>query len=216
MSSSGTSRLSEIRREYLRAGLTEEMLAKDPLAQLRAWLDEVIREGASEEPTAITLATVSADGTPSARTVLLKGIDHGLTFFTNYESGKGRELEQNSACAVLFFWAAFERQVRVTGIAERMSAEESDTYFVSRPRESQIGAWASEQSRTTTREILDARYAELDAKYPNEVPRPSHWGGFRVLPSRFEFWQGRASRMHDRLVYERDEKNHYRISRLAP
>ncbi len=214
-----SSRLSDIRREYLRAGLTPEMLDADPITQVRHWLDEVIREGASEEPTAMTLATVSPEGVPAARTVLLKGLDSGFLFYTNYESDKGRALAANPNCALLFFWPALERQVRVTGQAERTSATESDDYFASRPRESQLGAWAADQSREiASREVLEARLAELTGRYPGDIPRPAFWGGYRVHPTRFEFWQGRKSRLHDRLVYEpsANEKSGFRIVRLAP
>ena len=166
----------------------------------------------------MTLATATRAGVPSARIVLLKGVDdRGFVFFTNYQSHKGRELTENPVAALVFLWTPLERQVRIEGSVERITAEESDTYFHSRPLESRLGAWASDQSRVIPdRNLLEQRYQELHLKYQGqEIPRPPDWGGFRVIPSVIEFWQGRPSRLHDRLRY-RLQENHWLIERLAP
>jgi pyridoxamine 5'-phosphate oxidase len=194
--------LSLVREEYTRAGLSEAAAAADPIAQFNRWFDDAVAADL-RHPNAMTLATVD-DGRPSARVVLLKSVDeHGFVFFTNFESRKGRELAANPAAALLFFWSELERQVRVDGTAEKVSPEESDAYFATRPYGSQIGAWASAQSEPIpSREVLEARARELDARYEGgPVPRPGHWGGYRVAPVEIEFWQGRANRLHDRLRY---------------
>lgn len=189
----------------------------DPLAAFR----EALRRALSREPydaNAMTLATVDAEGRPSARIVLLKDVDaQGFAFYTNRESRKGRELSENPRAALCIHWPAGAEQVRVEGRVERLSDEESDTYFASRPRGSQLGAWASEQSRPlATREELEARVRELDARWAGKpVPRPPHWGGYRVVPERIEFWFGRDDRLHDRFVYERDGQG-WRTVRLNP
>jgi pyridoxamine 5'-phosphate oxidase len=194
--------LSLVREEYTRAGLSEAAAAADPIAQFNRWFDDAVAADL-RHPNAMTLATVD-DGRPSARVVLLKSVDeHGFVFFTNYESRKGRELAANPSAALLFFWSELERQVRVDGTAEKVSPDESDAYFATRPYGSQIGAWASAQSAPIpSREVLEARARDLDARYEGgPVPRPDHWGGYRVAPVEIEFWQGRANRLHDRLRY---------------
>jgi pyridoxamine 5'-phosphate oxidase len=210
--------LDDLRREYSERGLREEDLASDPFSQFGSWFDEVARAGL-REPNAMTLATATPAGRPSARMVLLKGFDaRGFVFFTNYESRKGDELSANPYAALVFFWVQLERQVRVEGKIERLSADESDAYFASRPEGSQLGAWASQQSAIIPgRGPLEARYEELRALYEGqEIPRPPFWGGFLVVPETVEFWQGRANRLHDRLRYRRQADDSWVIERLSP
>lgn len=210
--------LTAIRTEYARAGLDERDLDPSPSRQMERWLHDAIDAG-HPEPTAMTLATASPDGEPAARVVLLKGVDvRGLVFFTNYQSDKGKQLEQNSRACANLFWVLLERQIRVTGGVEKVSPEESEAYFRSRPRESQLGAWASEQSGALDgRAALEARLAEVRARFGDgEIARPPHWGGFRLVPERVEFWQGRPSRLHDRLRYTRIDEGRWTIARLAP
>ena len=197
--------------------LDERVIDRDPINQFKLWFDDAVASG-MKLPEAMTLATTTSDGTPSARVVLLKGVDtDGFVFYTNYRSAKARDLEANPAAALVFYWSQFDRQVRVQGMVELVTPEESKAYFRTRPRESQIGAWASPQSEVIeNRETLEARVAELEQLYSDrEVERPEHWGGYRVKPTRIEFWKGRLGRLHDRIVYEREEKN-WKISRLAP
>ncbi len=191
---------------------------RDPIRQFHVWFDQVLAAGAIE-PNAMTLATSTPEGRPSARIVLLKGFDEwGFTFFTNYESRKGRELAANPFAALVFFWADLERQIRVEGRVERVSEAESDAYFASRPRGARFGAWASRQSAIVPgREILEARLGELERQYPDgDLPRPTLWGGYRVIPDAIEFWQGRPNRLHDRLLYSRRDCGGWRIERLSP
>ena len=197
--------------------LRQATAESDPYKQFALWFRE-----ANEEipvlPEGMTLATCGDDGQPQARVVLLKDFDHrGFVFFTNYDSAKGRELEQNDRCVVNFWWGPLERQVRITGRVEKVSDEESDAYFVTRPLGSRIGAWASNQSEPVeSREILENRVADLEKKYPDgNVPRPPHWGGYRIVPDAIEFWQGRPDRLHDRLLYELTD-GQWQISRLNP
>jgi pyridoxamine 5'-phosphate oxidase len=206
-----------LRKEYTRAGMHEADMDPDPVVQFRAWFENVI-EADLHEPNAMILATATRDGRPSARTVLLKGYDErGFVFYTNYEGRKASDLEANPACALLFYWGELERQVRIEGRAVRLSGEESDAYFASRPRGSRLGAWASEQSRPVeNRSILEERVKALESEYEGrEIPRPPFWGGYRVEPDTIEFWQGRENRLHDRLVYGRIGGG-WKMQRLQP
>ena len=198
--------------------LDELAVDRNPIRLLRSWLDDAIAAGL-KLPESMTLATSTNDGKPSARIVLLKQVDDdGFVFYTNYRSAKARDLDNNPRAALVFYWSQFDRQVRVEGTVERTSAEESQAYFKTRPRESQIGAWASPQSDVIeSREVLDARVAELEQLYSDrDVDCPDHWGGYRVKPERIEFWKGRLGRLHDRIVYERDSNKEWIITRLAP
>jgi pyridoxamine 5'-phosphate oxidase len=195
----------------------EHALSPDPFQQFEAWLRDAV-ESAHHEPTAMTLATCTADGRPSARMVLLKDVTPaGFVFYTNYESQKARELEENPRAALVFWWGRLERQVRVEGDVERVSREESEAYFRTRPRGSRIGAWASAQSRPIDgRAALEARVAEVEQRFPGEeVPLPPWWGGYRLRPTRFEFWQGRPSRLHERWVYTPGADG-WRIHQIMP
>jgi len=197
--------------------LDEQTIDREPINQFKRWFEDAVASG-MKLPEAMTLATATRDGKPSARVVLLKGVDSdGFVFYTNYRSAKARDLEANPHAALVFYWSQFDRQVRVEGTVERVSKEESRAYFKTRPRESQIGAWASPQSNVIeNREVLEARVAELEQLYGDgELECPEHWGGYRVKPTRIEFWKGRLGRLHDRIVYERDG-THWNINRLAP
>lgn len=208
--------LAAIRQEYSRHSLSPEDCLEDPLAQFSRWLDEAMAAKVAE-PTAMHLATAALDGRPSGRVVLLKGIEQRrFVFYTNYESRKGRQLTANPFAALTFFWPELERQVRVEGRVEQLPADASDAYFASRPYQSRIGAWASAQSEVldSTRTLL-ARAAKFAAQYLTGVPRPSNWGGYGLLPDRLEFWQGRPSRMHDRVLYLH-EGNDWKKERLYP
>jgi pyridoxamine 5'-phosphate oxidase len=202
----------------MQRGLDESDVDADPFRQFAAWFDEA-RAASPVEPNAMALATVGADGRPSLRMVLLKGADErGFVFYTNYQSRKGRELADTPWAALTFFWPEMERQIRIEGRVEPVSAEESDTYFHSRPVGSQLSASASRQSEVIAgREELEQRVAALSAQYQNqEIPRPENWGGFRVIPDAIEFWQGRASRLHDRLRYRLLASGGWQIERLSP
>ncbi len=197
--------LAELREEYTLGGLDETDLEPDPFAMLRTWLDAAIHTKLYD-PTAMVLSTVSATGRPSSRMVLLKGLSpDGLLFYTSYSSRKAEELAGQPDCSLVFPWHPLQRQVRVEGVAARLSEEENDAYFAGRPRDSQLGAWASPQSKVVdSREQLDRRYADVVARFEGgPVPRPPYWGGFRVVPDTFEFWQGRRGRLHDRFRYRR-------------
>ena len=209
--------LTQLRREYRASSLDESGVAGDPLVEFRRWFAEAHAAGV-DEPNAMTLATVSAEGLPRARVVLLKDVDDsGFVFFTNYESAKGREMARCEAAALVFLWLPLERSVRVEGRVERVDAATSDAYFAQRPRASQLGASASPQSRVVAdRSELERSFADAEARFAGaEVPRPTGWGGYRVVPASVEFWQGRQSRLHDRLRYRRVD-GAWRIERLAP
>lgn len=209
--------LSDLRKDYTLSGLLETDLDPDPFKQFQLWFQQA-REAMGHEPNAMTVATASASGRPSARTVLLKGLDHGFIFYTNYQSAKGSDLEQNPEAELLFYWPETERQVRVHGRVERLTPDASEAYFRSRPRGNQLGAAVSPQSRVIpSREALEADYARMEAELDGrDVPMPPHWGGFRVVPETIEFWQGRRSRLHDRLRYVRVSEDAWRVERLAP
>ncbi|HLV27913.1 MAG TPA: pyridoxamine 5'-phosphate oxidase [Burkholderiaceae bacterium] len=208
--------VADLRQKYGKFELLETGVAANPVEQFTHWFAEALEAGVPE-PNAMTLATVSADGHPSARIVLLKGFDErGFVFYTNYESRKGRELAEQPRASLLFFWQLLERQVRIEGRIEKTSPEEADEYFRSRPLGSRIGAWVSPQSRPITREALEARNAELTEKLGDDPARPPHWGGYRVVPHHVEFWQGRPSRLHDRLAYELQGDGSWNLQRLAP
>jgi pyridoxamine 5'-phosphate oxidase len=200
------------------AALDEAHTGSDPLLFFRQWFSEAEKSQITDI-NAMTLATADDSGSPHARIVLLKGLDtDGFVFFSNYESNKGQEINGNRHVALLFYWKELERQVRVEGIAEKIPAAESDIYFQSRPVESRIGAWASPQSREIShRNILDLNVAKYTEEFSGiDIPRPGHWGGYRVLPGRIEFWQGRMSRLHDRILFVKNDKNQWNRSRLAP
>jgi pyridoxamine 5'-phosphate oxidase len=212
-------RTTHARKEYEHGELDESSVERDPIRQFAAWYDAAVAAGVPE-PEAMTLATATPDGRPSGRVVLLRGFDaRGFCFFTNYTSRKGRELEANPQAAVTFHWAVLERQVRIEGRVERTTAAESDEYFRSRPSTSRIGAWSSPQSEVIpNREALEEQFARFRGEHADEasIPRPAHWGGYRLVPDRIEFWQGRPSRLHDRLCFRRDSRGGWVIERLAP
>jgi pyridoxamine 5'-phosphate oxidase len=207
--------LADLRQSYEKNVLLESNAAASPFDQFSVWFDQALAAKVPE-PNAMTLATVDERGWPSARIVLVKGADdRGFVFYTNYESRKGRELAANPRASLLFFWQPLERQIRIEGRIEKASAEESDAYYNSRPLGSRIGAWASHQSQPVTRQELEDNTRKVEQQYGESPPRPRHWGGYRLVPDRFEFWQGRPSRLHDRLVYEGGGKN-WSMVRIAP
>ncbi len=212
------SSIADIRTDYRQHALDEAAAADHPIRQFDRWWQEAVNSRI-EEVNAMTLATASSDGIPSARIVLLKDYDdRGFVFYTNYNSFKGTQIEENPRACIVFFWKELERQVRITGVMEKVSAAESDAYFNSRPEQSRLGAWASPQSQVIpNRETLQIKLDELHQQYSNgAVPRPPHWGGYRLKPVTIEFWQGRASRLHDRLQYTLEESGKWKRERLAP
>jgi pyridoxamine 5'-phosphate oxidase len=216
--------IADIRRDYNLAGLRRGDLNAEPVAQFRAWFDQAVAARTKEsiergDVNAATLATADKEGRPSARVVLLKGVDErGFIFFTNYDSRKGREIAENPNVSLVFYWPDQERQVCIAGQASRISRAESEAYFKSRPRGSRLAAWASRQSEAIeNREVLEKDWQELQAKYPgDEVPMPPNWGGFVLAPVRIEFWQGRPSRLHDRFRYAKQPDGSWKIERLCP
>jgi pyridoxamine 5'-phosphate oxidase len=209
--------LADLRKDYARGSLDETSVDADPIRQFEAWFKQAL-DARLPEPNTMTLATVDARGYPSARIVLIKGVDErGFVFFTNYESRKGLDLAANPHASLLFYWIELERQVRVEGTVVKTGADESDAYFNSRPLGSRIGAWASDQSRPIeSRALLEAREKSFAERFGEDPPRPPHWGGYRLVPDTIEFWQGRPSRLHDRILYTRQSGGDWRISRLSP
>jgi len=213
-----SSHIADLRRNYTRAGLTETDADANPFIQFQTWFDQAL-SAELPDPNAMTLATATPEGKPSARIVLLKGFDEeGFVFYSNYNSQKGQQLAANPWAALVFWWAELERQVRIDGYVEQVSPEESEAYFASRPFDSQLGAWASQQSEViASRAVLEDKIAELKQKYEAQaVPKPPHWGGYRLFPTEFEFWQGRPSRLHDRLRYRQQSDGTWLQQRLAP
>ena len=212
------SSIADLRQNYTQAGLSEEDLNADPIEQFNLWFRAAL-DADMLEPNAMTLATATPDGKPTARIVLLKGVDkRGFVFYTNYKSQKGQQLIANPYAALVFLWDKLERQIRIEGKVVKLDRAESIEYFHSRPKASQLGAWASNQSSVIpSRDVLEERLADLKTQYQDKtVPIPEHWGGFRVIPNRIEFWQGRPSRLHDRLIYDLQDDGSWQIERLSP
>jgi pyridoxamine 5'-phosphate oxidase len=210
--------IADIRREYSRARLDEANVSRDPMVEFSRWFAEAL-EAQVPDPNAMTLATATPEGEPSARIVLLKGFDErGFVFFTDYRSRKGAELEANPLVALVFYWAELDRQIRITGGVSLTSREESEAYFKTRPLGSRLGAWVSHQSQVIpSRRVLEQGLREVEGRFPGgEVPLPPYWGGYRVVPDTIEFWQGRESRLHDRIRYVREEGREWRVERLSP
>lgn len=207
--------IKDLRIDYRKSELDIQDLSDEPILLFQKWLSEEVN--LSIDANAFVLSTVNPEGIPSSRVLLLKDVsENGFSFFTNYSSRKSKEIENNPNVCMNFFWKNFERQVRVTGIISKLSDQESEEYFNSRPYESRIGAWCSPQSKVIeSRDVLENKFEELKKKYPNEVPRPQNWGGYTISPTQIEFWQGRASRLHDRFLYSKEGEN-WRIERLAP
>ena len=212
------STIQNLRKDYSSESLSEEDVLENPYLQFEKWFKEALNAEISE-PNAMTIATASKEGIPSARIVLLKEFTlDGFVFYTNYNSQKGKELESNPYASLVFFWVDLERQIRIEGVVEKVSEEESSSYFYSRPKGSQLGALTSPQSQTIpNRKFLEDKLVELEEEYlVKDIPKPEHWGGYRVIPNRIEFWQGRSSRLHDRIVYIQSKDNTWKFERLAP
>jgi pyridoxamine 5'-phosphate oxidase len=213
-----TANLASLRKDYRQQTLLESDVDRDPLQQFQIWFQQAL-DSEIAEPNAMTLATASLQGKPSARIVLLKGIqDNGFVFFTNYDSKKGRQIHDNPFGCLVFFWKELERQVRIEGVLEKISAADSDAYFSTRPYDSQVGAWSSPQSKVIeNRAVLEKNVSDYTAKFqPDHIKRPDHWGGYVLKPTLVEFWQGRAGRLHDRLQYRKDKPGTWLLERLAP
>jgi pyridoxamine 5'-phosphate oxidase len=211
-------KLEDIRREYTRDGLSRDKLDPDPIVQFESWLGKALELNLKDDPTAMVLATVDADGNPSQRTVLLKNIDsHGLVFYTNLASRKAQEIEGNKQVCLLFSWLSLDRQIIIYGQAEKLGLKEATQYFLSRPKAAQLAAWTSRQSTAIgSRKLLEQAFHQMHQRFQDgEVPLPSFWGGYRVKPDAIEFWQGRANRLHDRFMYRRNEDS-WEIERLQP
>lgn len=210
-------KIADIRKDYMLQSLSEKDVASNAIAQFTNWWNEAL-DSNIDEVNAMTLSTANAQSIPSARIVLLKGYDEkGFVFFTNYESKKGKELAENKHACLLFFWKELERQINITGTVEKISEAASDEYFYSRPVGSRIGAWSSPQSAVIeSREVIENNVTKYSDEFGDTVPRPAHWGGYIVKPISIEFWQGRSSRLHDRLLYTLESDNHWKIERLAP
>lgn len=210
--------IASLRQDYSKASLDVKSVLQDPISQFNKWFEEALTAKVPE-PNAMNLATVNENGRPASRIVLLKGVEHHkFVFYTNYQSRKGRELDSNPACALTFFWPELERQVRIEGVASRVDEKRSERYFQSRPRGSQVGAWASPQSTLISdRSLLEERTKKIEAKFEGQevLPKPNQWGGYEIDPLMIEFWQGRPSRLHDRILYTKDE-GIWKINRLAP
>ncbi len=209
--------ISDLRNEYTQSGLNRDDLAQEPFSQFDQWFKQA-QQAQIHEVNAMSISTVSSHGIPSSRTVLLKIYDEeGFVFFTNYNSKKAQDIEENPNVALLFPWLTLERQVRITGVAQKISKKESFAYFTSRPKGSQLGAWISPQSQIIeSRDFLKSKLAEMKAKFSSgKIPLPNAWGGYRIVPTQFEFWQGRTSRLHDRFIYQKNDKD-WQIKRLAP
>jgi pyridoxamine 5'-phosphate oxidase len=208
--------IADLRQEYMRSGLSETQADADPIRQFERWFEDALRAGLPL-PNAMSLSTVTPEGAPSARIVLLKGVERGgFVFYTNYLSRKGRELERRASACLLFLWSALERQVRIDGTVVKVTAAESDAYYATRPLGARHSAWASAQSeKVASRELLEAAMAGARKRHGDDPPRPPHWGGYRVEPHEIEFWQGRSDRLHDRLLYRRAGSS-WKIERLSP
>ena len=209
--------LAELRINYQKGELLESSVDKNPFEQFKKWFSEA-KASQVPEPNAMHVSTIGENGMPNGRIVLLKNVGEGFSFYTNYQSSKGESLNKHPQACITFFWAELERQIRIEGITKKVDSATAEIYFKNRPRASQIGAWVSEQSsRIESRDILELAFKELEAKYEGqEIPKPPHWGGFELIPSYFECWQGRTSRLHDRVIYDLTEGGIWKIGRLAP